>query len=186
MTDVLLEEVARDLLVVMKENVNDAIDTVWTEMALEDAAFYATLGQGVPDTPKLYPVSFYLGHHPTILEHPITDYPNITAVSYEHSSVGDLGADQYEVTGSRAYVEAMVVHEDESTVNRLAWRYAKALHRVVAWYKTLEDAKIEAINLSPEVMVSNAAARRVEEFRDDIIYIQGCRLEYVFRIAQPW
>lgn len=184
--DVVLEEVARDLLIVMKDNLNLAIDQVWTEMAMEDTVFYAALGTTVPETPKPYPVSFYLGHHPTILEHDVEDYPNITCVAYDHASVNDLGADQYEVVGNRAYVEAFVLHADESTVNRLAWRYAKALHRVIDQYKDLDDRKIEPVTTSPDVQVSNAAARRGQQFTSDIVYIQGCRLEYVFRVPEVW
>lgn len=184
--DVVLEEVARDLFVVMKDNINAAIDSVWAEKELEDAVFFAGLNSPVPPTPKPYPVSFYLGHHPAILEHPLSDYPNITVVSYDHSSAGDEAADQYEVVASRVYVELFTVHEDASTINRLAWRYAKALHRVIDQHKRLDDSKIEAISATPDVAISNAAARRVEEFSNGIVYIQGCRLEYVFRVAEDW
>lgn len=184
--DLVLEEVARSLLLVMKGHLEDAVDSVWEQMETEDATFYGALGDDVPTTPKLYPAKFFLGHHPSILERPLTDYPNVTCVAYDHRSIGDLAADQYEVVGNRAYVEAFVVHEDESTVNRLAWRYAKALHRVIDTYKELDDQMIEPIVTSPDVAISNAAARRVEEFREDIVYIQGCRLEYLFRVAETW
>jgi hypothetical protein len=183
--DLVLEDVARDLLLVMKENLNDVVDEVWAEMAIADAAYYAQLSQPVPVTPKPYPASFYLGHHPAILDHPLTDYPNVTTVSYEANSADDVG-DQYEVTENRAYVEVFVVHKDESTINRLAWRYARAVTRVISRYKDLSDGQIEPIQGVPAVMVSNAAARRVDEFTDETIYIQGCRLEHLFRATTLW
>lgn len=185
MTDLVLEEVARDLLLVAKQNLNDAIDAVWQEMEDEDTDYYAALGESVPVTPKPYPVRFFLGHHPSVLDRPVADYPNITAVSYD-SSPGNDTYDQVEVVSSRAYIEAFVVHADESTVNRLAWRYAKALHRILTQYKELADSRLEQITDAPRVLISNASARRIEEFKDDIVFIQGCRLESSFRSRDLW
>jgi hypothetical protein len=186
MLDIMLEEVARAALLVVKDNIEDALDAVWDDMAIEDAAYYAALGESVPFTPKPYPVRFYLGHHPSILERPSTDYPNITVVSHDHQSVDDFGADQYEVANNVAYIEAFVMHDDESTLNRIAWRYAKAIHRIVAQFKDLSDSDVEPIDKTPDVSVSNAMARRVDEFKEDITFLQGCRLQYAFRTKGVW
>lgn len=180
-----LEEVARAMLLTMKENLNDAIDTVWAEMEDEDTAYYAALGESVPTTPKLYPARFFLGHHPSILYRPPEDYPNVTAVSYRHRSVLDT-TDQMEFAGNTAYVEAFLMHEDESTINRLAWRYAKAIHLVFAEHRELDDREIWRTTWTPNIDISNADARRVEEFKEDITYIQGCRLEWEFRTPGAW
>lgn len=184
--DIQLEEVARSLDVLMRTHIEDAIDAVWDEMEEKDAEYYAAIGEPAPVTPKLYPAKFFLGHHPSILERDPEDYPNITVVSYDHRSANDFGADQYETARNLAYVEAFVLHDDESVVNRLAWRYAKAMHRVVGQFKDLSDSDIEPITATPETQISNAAARRVSQFTDDITYIQGCRLEYSFRTKGLW
>ena len=169
MAELLMEEVGRALLLIVKGNVVDAIDDVWSEMETEDTVFYAALGESVPVTPKQYPSRYYLGHHPSILDRPVIDYPNVTVVSYRSRSIGDLAADQYEVVGHEAYVEAFVVHEDESTVNRMALRYAKALNRVVDQHRDLDEVTIEPIFITPDAAISNAAARRVDQFSESIV-----------------
>jgi hypothetical protein len=188
MTDLLLEEVGRRLLLTVRENLNDHLDDVWNEMSMKDALFYAEMGQPMPDTPKRYPVNFYLGHHPEILDYPIDDYPNVTCMCYEHNPVGEFqGLDQIEELRNRAYVEAFVVHPDAETVNRLAWRYAKALHRVLTEHKSLDNyPTIWEMTRSPVVTVSSSVARRVSEWKDEWTYVQGCRLEYIYQTPQPW
>ena len=184
--DIQLEDVASSLDVLMRAHIEDAIDAVWDEMSAKDAVYYTAIGEPVPVTPKLYPSLFFLGHHPSILEREPEDYPNITVVSYDHRTAHDDDADQYESARNLAYVEAFVLHDDESTVNRLAWRYAKAMHRVVASFKELSDSDIEPITFTPQTQISNAAARRVSQFTDEITYIQGCRLEYSFITKGLW
>lgn len=185
MLDLQLEEISRAILLAVKENIEDAIDDVWAEMAVADAEFYAQLGEALPSTPKLYPVRYFIGHHPSMLYRPSADYPNIAAVAYRHRSANDDG-DQYEIAVNTGYLEAFVVHPDESTVNRLTHRYAKALHRVVASLKGVGDEEVEDISLTPNVELSNAAARREDEFKEDITYIQGCRLELNLRTMGTW
>lgn len=185
MLDVKLEEVARALLLCVRENIEEKLDEVWVEMGAEDAAYYAALGESVPATPKLYPARYFLGHHPSVLHRPIADYPNVAAVAYQHRSAGDDG-DQYEMARNVTYLEAFVVNPDESAVNRMAWRYAKALHRIVVENRNANDDEIDDIFLTPNVDISNAAARRVEEFKEDVTYIQGCRLELDFRTVGAW
>jgi hypothetical protein len=183
--DLRLEEVARSLDRVVRENINGALDAVWSDMSAEDADYYFAIGESVPSTPKPYPARFFLGHHPSILHRPIEDYPNITSVAYRHRTANDTG-DQYEVVRNTAYLEAFVVHTDESTVNRVAWRYAKALHRIIVEHRNMNDDEIADLDWTPNVDISNAAARRVEEFKEDVTYIQGCRLEFDLRTAGIW
>lgn len=188
MADLLLEEVGRALVLSVKNNINDVIDSVWDDMAAQDTAFYAEMGQAVETTPKVYPVSFYLGHHPDILEHDVADYPNIVAMCYTHNPVAEVhGADQIEVMNNTAFVEAFVVHADASTVNRLAWRYAKSLHRLITSHKDLDSwPSIWTMDRSPTVTVSQSFAKRVDEFSDEWVFLQGCRLEYAWRTPVAW
>lgn len=185
MLELRLEEVARSTLLAVKLNINAAIDDVWATMAAEDATFYAAMGEPVPATPKPYPARFFLGSYPSVLERPAVDYPNIAVVSYKHRSAEDAG-DQYETANNTIYVEAFVMHEDEGTVNRLAWRYARALHQVLARYRTVEDPDVFAADFTPAIDISNAAIRRKEQFSEDLTYIQGCRLEWDLKTVGTW
>jgi len=79
------------------------------------------------------------------------------------------------------------VHEDEGTVNRLANRYAKALHKVLAEHRNMDaDEIVFGGEFSPDIDVSNAAIRRVDQFKEDLVYIQGCRLEWDLQTAGIW
>lgn len=181
-----LEEIARATLLTIKDNLNVAIDEVWAEMVAEDATFYPAIGEPVPTTPKQYPARFFMGSYPSVLERPPEDYPNVAVVSYRHRSAEDAG-DQFELVNNRLYVEAFVMHEDEGTVNRMANRYARALHKVLAANRSLGDSDVVfGGEFSPDIDISNAAIRRVEQFREDLTYIQGCRLEWDLQTAGTW
>ena len=176
----------------MRGSLEDVIDDVWSDMTAEDTAYYTAIGDTAPETPKLYPVSYYLGHHPAILQHPVDDYPNVVVSCYEHDPTAgfdiDNELDQIEPLTNAAYVEAFVLHEDAATVNRLAWRYADALHRAITNSRDLgEWPVIWQMIGTPHVEVSNASARMIsEDETDGWTYIQGIRAEMLFRTPQPW
>jgi len=72
-------------------------------------------------------------------------------------------------------------------VNRLANRYAKALHKVLAEHRNMDaDEIVFGGEFSPDIDVSNAAIRRVDQFKEDLVYIQGCRLEWDLQTAGIW
>ncbi len=183
--DVQLEDVARAMDLVMREHLADAIDQVWADMIPLDEAYFAAINEEVPRTPKYHPVKFFLGHHPSILERPATDYPNVTTVAHQHRSAGDEG-DQYEVVNNTIYSEAFLLYAEEDALDRMVQRYARAMHRVVSSFPQLSNVEIEPIDQTPNVDVSVATARRLEEFKDDIVYVQGCRVEHTFRTAGLW
>lgn len=186
MLELRLEDVARATLLTVKTYINAAIDDVWADMVAEDNAFYSAMGESVPNTPKQYPAQFFLGSYPSVLERPLEDYPNVAVVCYRHRSAEDAG-DQYELINNRIFVEAFVVHEEEGAVNRMANRYAKALHKVLAEHRSMDDADIVfGGEFSPDIDVSNAAVRRVDQFQEDLVYIQGCRLEWDLQTAGTW
>lgn len=191
MTKLLLEKVARSLDLTVRGNIEAVIDSVWTQMETEDAEYYTAISEAAPpETPKQYPVSYYLGHHPSILQHAVDDYPNVVVSCYEHDPADgfdiDNELDQIEPLTNAAYVEAFVLHEDASTVNRIAWRYADALHRVITENRDLgEWPLIWSMIGTPHVEVSNSSARPVSEDTDEWTYIQGVRVEMIYRTPQP-
>ena len=183
MTEVLdlqTEYAGRRVMLSLKEGLSDQSDAVWADAVSEDTAYYAALGvPPVPETPKMYPAIYFEGSFPSVLERPRQDYPNVAVVSYRHRSARDRG-DQYETANNRIYVEAFVMHDDEATVNRMAQRYARALHR------TLVIAGFYEAEFTPDPDISNAAIRRVEQFKEDLTYIQGCRLEWDLQTIGTW
>jgi hypothetical protein len=185
--DIQLEEVARALLLTLKNDLPTHLGEVADEMQAADVQYYtAELGLPVPETPLPGPLQYLEGHYPSILDWDVSAFPVLTAMAYEHSlDPAGLDADQVEPMGSATYVELFASDTDEGTLSRRSWRYAKALHRCVARNPTLGGV-VEPITTTPDVFVSNAVTRRVSEFTDEVIYIQAARLEYTFRTPQPW
>lgn len=184
--DLQLEEVAMALLIAIKDGLPDALDSVETEQNAKDAAWASAIGTSLPDVTLDHPVEYLPGHHPSMLDRDLSYFPSVVVMCYDHRSApGDNQIDQIEQMANTAYVEMAFYDADETAINRKAWRYAKALHRAVARNPNLDGA-VEEIIASPSVMVSNASARRISFDTDDHVFIQMCRLEYEFRVAQPW
>jgi hypothetical protein len=185
-TDLLLEEVGRAVVLTIRLNLPQALTDVEDEMAAADAAYYAALNEPVPSTPLPMPVTWMEGHYPDILDRPVEHYPIVTAICFDHRSLGDIGADQWEVVTNGAHVECYLQDPDPDLLNRVSKRYAKALHRVIVSHKDLGGA-VQDIFTSPGANISNVAARRISEFTEDYTYVQAVRLEYVFQASpQPW
>lgn len=182
--DTTLEEVARQLLIVQMENLPQALQDVAAEMVIEDLDFYTLLGQSVPDTPLNPPVLWDIGHHPTVLDWELAKFPNVVAMCYQQRPTITGATDQTVDMGNVAYVEAFVWHMDESTVNRIAWRYAKAIHRVVTQNPSL-GGMVKPIVGAPDADVSDVSARRVSDLTSEVVYVQGCRVSYQFLFPAP-
>lgn len=180
--DTTLEEVARRLLLIQVAGLPQALTDVATEMAIEDTAFYGAMGQPVPETPLAPPILWDVGHDPTVLDWELARFPNLVTMCYQQRPT--VGTDQTVDMGNVAYVEAFVWHMDASTINRIAWRYAKAIHRVVTQNPTL-DGLVKPIVGAPDTDVSDAVARRVSDLAPDVVYVQGCRVSYQFVVPTP-
>ena len=184
--DLQLENLARSLHIVLLDDLVVCLDDVQQEWVPKDAAYYALLGQPVPPTPLDPPAYWAVGHHPSILDRPLDEFPNVTIHAYDHRSAGDLGADQWDPLTCRAWVEIFVSHTDVATVNRMAYRYAQALNRCLVQNSTL-GGLVETFDFSPDVQISNVADRYASEDNDQIVFLQGAQLDYGFRInPEPW
>jgi hypothetical protein len=184
--DLQLEEVAMALLISVKDGLPGAITSVETEQNAKDAAWALALGTALPPVTLDLPVEYLPGHHPAMLDRELDYFPSVVVMCYDHRSAPtDNLVDQVERMANTAYVEMAFTDVDETVINRKAWRYAKALHRAIARDPNLGGV-VEEIVATPSVMVSNASARRVSFETDDVVYLQLCRLEYEFRVAEPW
>lgn len=183
--DVFLEEIARSILLGIKDSLPDELAAVAQESTALDVAFYTQLGKPVEPTPLHPPAEYLVGHHPSLLERELSEFPNVTVMAYQQTPMGDRGADFYETQVNRVYVEAFAQDPDESRINRIAWRYAKALHRVITKDRNLSRL-VKDLDTPPSVQVSNAAARRITDMSDEITYVQGCRLDYALEMDVAW
>jgi hypothetical protein len=185
MADIILEEVSRKILLIMRDKLPDQLSAVAAEMSAQDAEFYLALGQEVPEVPLSPPVRYEVGHNPTVTKLPLDDYPALVVLCYGHDSAQDEGSDQYEVLAHAATVEMVAMHDDVVVMNSIAMRNAKALHRTILLDRTL-GGLTEPIALSPSVLVSAVTTRHKDDRSNEQTYIQACLLEYTFNIEQPW
>jgi hypothetical protein len=187
LAEVVLERVERALYLSMFQNLPGAVAEIAAEWVSEDAAFYAALGQSVPDTPLPPPVLYFEGHHPSALDRdPLSEYPNVTVMAYNGAHSDSNPADQLEPVRYIAYVELFCVDQDENRINRKAKRYSQALGRAITRFDPSLGGLCEPLDQVPEVAISNASARRYSQYTDEVWFAQGCRLDYQFRVREPW
>jgi len=192
--DIVLEEVERALHLLVFNQLTGILAEVASDMAAEDTAYYGALGiSPAPDTPLTPPVVILDGHHPYVLERPLTDFPNVTVNAHEHPETqpGTSYVDQLENIQTSAYIEAFnyalvprdptaeQIADAEDLLNRVTKRYARALHRLVKENPTLLGT-VHRTEGSPTVTLSNVAPSAVSDLDDQIVLFQGARLDYVW------
>lgn len=176
------------LLITIKDQLPGLIAEVQTEMDAQDVVWQADLGSllALPVTALEAPASYWPGDHPTLLDLETASYPALVVMCYDHASdPTDNAVDQIEELANTAYVEMAVLDQDEVVCNRKAWRSAKALHRTIVQDPTLGGI-VEEIKRSPQVRIGQLEARRQTENTDVIEFIQPLRLDYTFRVPEPW
>lgn len=184
--DIQLEQVAMALLISVKDQLAGHLSDVQSEMVAQDADWESALGQTLPVTVLDPPASYWPGDHPTLLDLATDQYPAVVVMAYDHSSdVVDNGVDQVEELANTAYVEVAVLDPDEVVCNRKAWRTATALHRTIVRDPTLGGV-VEEIKRSPTVAIGQLSARRASDEVDVVEFVQPIRLDYRFRVPEPW
>jgi hypothetical protein len=181
--DLQLEEIERALLLTIKKLLPDNLAAVSAEYTAKDNEFFGEMAQ-VGDMPPTFlpePVLYLAGHHPYVLERPLTDFPNVVANAYSHpESESDL--DQIEEVLTAAYAEIACWDEDEATASRRAKRYAKAIHRCIIQDPTLGGTVLR-ITGSPEISISNAAPATKDTLTNEVVFFQMARVEFTFATA---
>lgn len=188
LTAVRIEEVALSLMEQLQAQLPDAIAEVNAAGASRDARWANLASLDFPLTAAVAltePVMWLPGHIPSILDRPIEQFPNIVVMCYDHRAQPDPASDHTEPSVYTAYAEVFCAMADETVSNRTAWRYAEALHAAMVSDETL-GGLVVPISQTPAVMVSNAAGRRASPQTDDVVWIQGARVEYEFVIENPW
>lgn len=182
MSQVNLELVARQIHLNLLNNLPATLTQVSTEMQAHDTDYYGQLGVAVPSITLSPPATYSVGHDPLVLERPLDEFPLIGIMVFHQLSLG--GGDNYERLSNDSYIEAFVVSEDESKLNSIAWRYARAIHRVLMTYSPL-DENIEVLDTEPEVDVSNIFTRRKSSVDNTTLFIQGVRFDFTVNQSQP-
>lgn len=175
MSRVNLEQIARQLHLMLLVNLPPILEDVSQEMIYEDTTYYTQIGESVPATQLVPPAEYSVGHDPLILERAINRFPVITVMAHEQTPIGT--GDNYERIANTCYIEPIVVADDFATANRIAWRYAEAVHRALMTFNNL-DMNIEPIDKEPIIVISNVITKRRSNVDNTLVYTQGVRLDF--------
>lgn len=177
MSDVRLEEVSRQVELTLRANLPQVLAQIASEMITKDAAYFAAIGESPVVTPLASPSRYFLGHDPLILDRPLEMFPVVTVMCHNHTPA--VGGDNYSRIANDCYIEAYVHSENEAICNRMAWRYGKAIHRIVTNSDDFGLGSIESVDTEPVVDTSNAFTRRKSNTDNTTIYVQGTRISFV-------
>jgi len=181
-----LLQIQRLVLLELKANLNTMLTTLKTaRWDTEDAAFWTAFGS--PDPGYLVePVNaenFYIGHRPSLMEAPVTKYPNCAVMAYtgRPKTTDDDHFDTYTETCA---VELMAKAEptdgnppDEGLVNYRIQRLAEAAREVIANNRNLGGYVPKAED-TPQVLIGDVFVRRELKSRGTEFLWQGARIEY--------
>lgn len=181
-----LEEIGREACLILIEEINDELEAQETSWHTKDKEFAAA--RGVAYEPifleKIQPSNIHHGHRPSLIEAPITEYPNLSIMAYT-SDVSDDDMDQVAKHENIMFVELMCKatsqeHTDpEELLNRRVDRTADAVVAVINRNKNL-NGKVDPFDDAPRVSISNIFSRSEFTGSGPTFIWQGARLDYVF------
>lgn len=165
------ERLARDLLTRLEDRLPGNLSTV-------EALWGGSHPMSLPS-----PVTYYLGHKPTVLEEPSAFFPFIAVLvpaREPRERPSRWGYQEQEVT---VYVDFFVVAGDEASVNVIALRYGEAL--VLLLQEELGLGGYLQADYEPAVSLSEAARHGQTPDSDmfdpsQVDFIQGGRVTAVF------
>jgi len=155
-------------------NVSDHWLTLDQELASLRSATYASC--------ILEPIAnenFHLCHRPSLLEAPITSYPNISCMAYDAAPDAEQ-PDQLDKYSNRLYVEVMVkgTEEDgEEVVNKRIQRTTDAVVNVLGRF-TGFDGAFPNLQRPARILITDLFVRREEKSRGPRFLWQNSRIEY--------
>lgn len=187
------ERIAHETLLLLINNLNAALlveDAKWN--TLDQSLAQALEIDWVPcvSNPVLKP-NYYKGHHPSLIEASVLDYPNIAVMADQAMPSSDQG-EGYEGFQVRLWIEAMVIdgpydaqlkgyeRDGEDLCNRKSQRMMEATHNVLVSNRNLSGI-VEEITDPPRAFVTDCLVRSESTSYGSDYFWQMIRLEYVVR-----
>jgi len=168
-----LEAIGKQALSFLQAELNAKLAVVQGEWDVLDAKLHY-----MPiETEMIEPENFYHGHRPSLIDAPVSAYPNCSVMAYSASPViSDLDwEDRYTV---KLFVELMCKSDDdEGEVNSRIARTADAAHRVLM-DNTALGGLVDEIANNPTVELSDVFTRMEQTRSGTKFFWQGARLEY--------
>jgi hypothetical protein len=187
-----LEALQTAALVLMHDQINDAIADAEAAGQARDAALGERLGIEMPEielervdlTPHgSSPTgNIYFGHRPSLINADINGYPNIAIIADRFDPLGG-GIDQGYDLLDRLRIEIMVKglgENGEELVNRRIQRTMDAVNAVVQSNPTL-GGTVQGLEEQSRGFIGNVFPRKAETSYGTVWYWQGAQLNYAVR-----
>jgi hypothetical protein len=179
-----LESIQRSAFTIIFGQFNDYVDQVNNFMAQSDEDLDVLLGRAYVPTvvDPVLPGNFYEGHRPSLIDAPVSNYPNccVWAVRTTPSPDSDL-LDQMSISMTLLFVEMMAKaapDEGEGICNRRLLRMIEGAQLCVMANPTLRGL-VNGRENDPTVNVSEVFTRKETTAYGPHWFWQGARLEFV-------
>lgn len=176
-----LEEIYRQVILVLYDGLNNEIDELQAEWTARDQQFWALMDREREiEVEHIESNNFYPGHTPSLINAPVERYPNCSAYTFQARPQGS-GDDQGEMYDVRLAVEVMCKSSlDEQEVNSRVHRTVDAAQSVLRREgpRKLGGYVSGLADSSPIITVGDVFVRREEKSRGPRWFWQGGRLEY--------
>lgn len=176
--DITTEEIQRQAIKILYDNLNTEITNRSANWIVEDAAYYASIGRSAPGftVETISAENFYPGVVPSLILAPIENYPNVSAYAWSATPTnsGDDVAEEYRIVLS---IEVMVKSIDsELEANTRIQKTLEAIHAIMVKNPSI-NGTINTIS-PPSMSSGDVFVRRQEKSRGDRWFWQGGRLDY--------
>ncbi len=189
-----LERLQREAFLVLYNNLNDEIALLESAWATLDQDLATQMGLDYTEVTleSIDDINFHLGHRPSLIQAPITRYPNISVMAWQAGGASPDTNDHLTIFRDRLFVEVMVksprytvptgddvteVIEAERIVNSRIQRTTDAVNNVILANKTLNDTVV-GISTTPSIVISDVFVRDEKTSYGPAWLWQGSRLEY--------
>ncbi len=182
-----LERLQREVLICLHAGINDEIqvqEDYWDPLDEEYANIFQTRYDPVA-IERIDSQNFYDGHRPSLIDAPITLFPNVSAMAFQADPGGvGSGTDQAEEFLRRLYIEIMCKSSPapadlpgyEQQVNRRIQRTTDAALTVLMKNRRLNQT-VFPLGITPSVRITEVFAGRIDKGSGDRFLWQGSRIE---------
>lgn len=188
-----LEEIGHGVLLQLSASVNRELVLQTSAWAPYDVAFSQEFGYEYFPTllETIDPAHMYLGHVPTLIDAPPTDFPNLSVLASD-STLAPSMPDQTLEYLINFYVELMVKSAEpnlgsdiqQREVNKRIQRTTSAVHNVLMSDQTIGGLVYETSMRS--LNITDVFIRREERARGAEFFWQGARIDYQVRVPADY
>ena len=184
-----LEELGRVVFGQLFSSVNSELVAQTSAWGARDSVFSSMLG--VPYEPLLLeqfePTNMFIGHIPTLIDAPVTNYPNLSVMAPDLSAA-PTSMDQADEYMLNFYVEFMVKSDEtvgseaqQRQVNMRVQRTAASIHNVLMQDRTLGGFVADTI-IARTINITDVFIRREAKARGPEWFWQAGRMDYTVRV----